>query len=170
MNLDWSSSCFGSQFLVKLAQNSFPRLPGLSRGCCLSIRRPCCIAIGTESTLALCIYKKVINFNLATSGTEQKQPCVPVTCLTDGSGQTRSCLQVPAVYGHIVWVSFVSPPLPAQDSDMKIQHLSTWQAAAAPACPSSCARTVSDASALAWSVLQVCIGCGDEGFKPVSLQ
>lgn len=87
--------------------------------------RTCCIAIGTESILARSIYEKVRNFNLAASGTEQKQPCVPVTCPTEGSGQTRSCLQVQAIYGHMVWVSFIITPFPVQNTNVQVPHLSS---------------------------------------------
>lgn len=153
-----------------LPQNSFPHLPGLSRGCCLHIFKTCCIAVGTESILALYSYKKVRNLNLPVSGTEQKRPCVPVTCPKEGSGQTRSCLQVRAIYGHIVWVSFVSTPFPVQHTDTQIHHPSTRRAAAAPAWPLSCARASGGASALAWSVLQVWFGWREGGFKSVSLQ
>ena len=50
---------------------------------------------------------------------------MPVTCRTEGSGQTRSCLQAQAIYGHIVFVSIISTPFPVQNTNVQIHHLSS---------------------------------------------
>ena len=129
------------------SSGSFPHLPGLSQGCCLYIRRTGCIAVSTESILPLFIYKKVRYFELAASGTEQKQPCVPVTCpsraqwadvvlpasAVSGPASGRTCLCSGLVCGAgLVWcreggLRAVSLQLPLSSN----KFLHSW----IPCCP-----------------------------------
>lgn len=89
------------------------------------------MAVGTGSVLARSSYKKVRNFSLAASTTEQKQPGVPVTSPAEGGGRHRPACKCRQYTAPLSGLLHQQPP-PAQNANPQTPYPSTCRGSSSP--------------------------------------